>query len=133
MRRLCSLLIAASALAAVAAPVSAARPDGSCPAQASGYVLVGQQGWWDRTVAGFVAEGIPVYVNGDPNQGFTTEFDDFATAVGFDGGQGLYDFVWVEQWLMIDKNDDLLVCMKDRPVTPGNPAFYINGVDNTAR
>jgi len=25
-----------------------------------------------------------------------------------------------------------MVCMKDRPHTPGNPASFFNGVDNTA-
>jgi hypothetical protein len=34
---------------------------------------------------------------------------------------------------VIDKNEDLLVCMKPRPITPGNPAYFFNGVDNTAR
>jgi hypothetical protein len=110
----------------------AARPLGDCPAAASGYFLVGQQQWWDNTVAGFEAEGIEVYVDGDPANGFTAEFDEFAAAAGFGDGQGLHDFVWIDQWAAIDKNDDLLVCMKPRPVTPGNPAYFFNGVDNTA-
>jgi len=122
---LCAIFLLPSAVLAV-------RPDADCPSTPSGYVVVDQQTWWDRTVAGFVAEGIDVYVGGDPNADFTAEFDAFSEAVGFGDGQGLYDFVWITQWAGIDKNDDLLVCMKDRPVTPGNPAFFFNGVDNTA-
>jgi hypothetical protein len=134
MRRFFGVLTASAALVAVAAaPALAARPDAGCPGGGSNYVLVGQQVWWDETVAGFEAEGIPVYVGGDPNNGFTAAFDAFAAAAGFGDGQGLYDFVWIDQWAAIDKNDDLLVCMKPRPITPGNPAYFFNGVDNTAR
>jgi hypothetical protein len=112
--------------------VAAVRPVAGCPAEASGYVIVDQQTWWDRTVAGFEAEGIHVYVGGDPNAGFTEVFDAFAAAFGLVDGQGLYDFVWGAQWIGIDKNSDLMVCMKDRPITKGNPAYFFNGVDNTA-
>jgi hypothetical protein len=133
MRRFIGVLMATAALVAITAvPALAARPDAECPAAASGYLIVGQQEWWDRTVDGFISEGIEVYVGGDPANGFTEEFDAFATAAGFDGAQGLYDFVWVDQWMAIDKNDDLMVCMKSRPITPGNPAYFFNGVDNTA-
>lgn len=132
MRRFASTVLAFALLLAMAVPALAARPVANCPAGASGYVIVDQQEWWDRTVAGFVAEGIPVYVGGIPANGFTEAFDDFATAAGFDGAQGLYDFVWIDQWMAIDKNDDLMVCMKSRPITPGNPAYFFNGVDNTA-
>lgn len=132
MRRFISLAAGLGLLLSLAVPVAAARPVASCPAGASGYFIVGQQQWWDITVAGFEAEGIPVYVGGDPANGFTAEFDEFAAAAGFGDGQGLYDFVWIDQWMGIDKNDDLLVCMKRRPVTPGNPAYFFNGVDNTS-
>ncbi len=131
MRRL--VLVATMAVVALLAPAAAsARPIGDCPNASSGYFIVDQQEWWDITVAGFEAEGIPVYVDGDPANGFTDEFDAFAAGAGFGDGQGLYDFVWVEQWVGIDKNDNLLVCMKRRPITPGNPAFFFNGVDDTA-
>lgn len=131
MRRLVIPLLAVSALLLL--PVSvAARPIAGCPAADSGYDLVGQQTWWDRTVAGFEAEGIPVYVGGDAANGFTADFEAFSAAAGFGSAQGLYDFVWVEQWQNIDKNGDLLVCMKPRPITRGNPAYFFNGVDNTA-
>ena len=109
-----------------------ARPIASCPAGGSEHDLVDQQTWWDRTVAGFEAEGIPVYVNGDPTQGFTDAFETFSAEAGFGTAQGLYDFVWVTQWQKIDKNGDLLICMKARPHTPGNPAYFFNGTDNTA-
>ena len=68
----------------------------------------------------------------NPANGFTAQFDAFAADLGFGSGQELYEFVWWDQWAEMDKNEDLLVCMKDRPVTPGNPAYYFNGVDNTA-
>ena len=133
MRQIAALFGLMAALAMVPGVALAARPVADCPTNSSGYTLVGQQTWWDRTVAGFEAEGIHVYVGGVPANGFTAEFDSFAAEAGFGSGQGLYDFVWVTQWVAIDKNGDLMVCMKDRPHTPGNPAFFFNGVDNTSR
>ncbi len=133
MRRIAALFGLVAALALVPGVALAARPVAGCPADTSGYFLVGQQTWWDRTVAGFEAEGIPVYVGGDPNLGFTAAFDAFAADAGYGNGQGLYDYVWVTQWQGIDKNGDLMVCMKDRPHTPGNPAYFFNGVDNTSK
>jgi hypothetical protein len=132
MRRRVTPLIAIVGLLLLPATASAARPDGNCPTDPSGYTIVDQQTWWDRTVAGFEAEGIHVYVAGNPANGFTDGFDDFAAAIGLVDGQGLYDFVWVTQWQHIDKNGDLLVCMKNRPITKGNPAYFFTGSDNTA-
>jgi hypothetical protein len=128
MRRMAALFGLGAALALVPGVALAARPVASCPIATSGYEMVGQQTWWDRTVAGFEAEGIQVYA-GDA---FTAAFEEFAAAAGFGSAQGLYDFVWITQWAGIDKNGDFLVCMKDRPQTPGNPAYFFNGVDNTA-
>ena len=132
MRRTAAILGLVSALTLVPGAALAARPLADCPADTSGYAMVGQQVWWDRTVAGFEAEGIHVYVGGVPANGFTAEFEAFSVAAGFGSAQGLYDFVWITQWAHIDKNGDFLVCMKDRPHTPGNPAYFFNGVDNTA-
>jgi hypothetical protein len=132
MRRTAAVLGLVAALCLAPGAVLGARPVADCPADASGYVVVNQQTWWDRTVAGFVAEGIPVYVDGIPANGFTDAFEAFAVDAGFGSAQGLYDFVWITQWAGIDKNGDLMVCMKARPHTPGNPAFFFNGVDNTA-
>ena len=78
------------------------------------------------------AEGIPVHVGGDPDNGFTAAFDAFAADFGLGDGQGLHDFVWIDQWAAIDKNDDLYVCMKDRPITPGKSRVLLQRVDNTA-
>lgn len=133
MRRIAALFGLVAALTLVPGVALAARPVAACPADASGYFLVGQQTWWDRTVAGFEAEGIHVYVGGNPANGFTAAFDSFAADAGFGNAQGLYDYVWISQWNGIDKNGDLKVCMKDRPHTPGNPAYFFNGVDNTSR
>jgi hypothetical protein len=132
MRRMAALVGLVGALILVPGAALAARPVAACPSGPSGYTLVDQQTWWDRTVAGFEAEGIPVYVGGDPGNGFTDAFDAFAADAGFGSAQGLHDFVWIEQWVGIDKNGDLRVCMKDRPHTPGNPAFFFNGVDDTS-
>jgi hypothetical protein len=132
MRRMATLFGLVAALALVPGVALAARPVASCPADTSGYVPVDQQVWWDRTVAGFEAEGIHVYIGGNPANGFTAEFDAFAAEAGFGSAQGLYNFVWIEQWAGIDKNGDRIVCMKDRPHTPGNPAYFFNGVDNTS-
>ena len=129
MRR--SAIVVISLAAALLLPTAAlAAPGWDCPNDASGYEVVGKQVWWDRTVAGFEAEGIAVYIDGDPANGFTDEFDAFSASAGFGDGQGLYDFVWFTQWEAIDKNADELVCMKDRPHTPGNPAYFFGGVDN---
>jgi len=132
MRRMAALFGLVAALSLVPGVALAARPVAACPTDSSGYTIVDKQTWWDRTVAGFEAEGIQVYVDGIPANGFTSEFDAFSAGAGFGSGQGLYDFVWFAQWAGIDKNRDLMVCMKDRPHTPGNPAFFFNGVDNTA-
>lgn len=131
MRATVTLL--ATVLALLLMPVgAAARPQAGCPNEASGYFLVDLETCWGITVDGFEAEGIPVYVGGDPANGFTEEFDELAAAAGFGDGQGLYDFVWGPQWAAIDKGDDGWACMKRRPITPGNPAYFFNGVDNTS-
>ncbi len=130
MRKLLIPLAVLGALLMLPGTAAAQRPSANCPNGASGYSVVNQQQWWDRTVAGFEAEGIHVYEPGSTN--FTDEFNDFAAGVGFGDGQGLYDFIWGEQWDGIDKNHNWLVCMKARPHTPGNPAFFFNGVDDTA-
>lgn len=132
MRRMAVFMGLLAAVTLVPGVALAARPVAQCPNASSGYTLVDRQTWWDRTVAGFEAEGIPVYVGGDPDNAFTAAFDAFSADAGFGTGQGLHDFVWIDQWAAIDKNDDLWVCMKDRPHTPGNPAYYFGGVDNTA-
>ena len=132
MRRTAATLGLLATLALLPSVALAARPVADCPAETSGYAMVGQQLWWDRTVAGFEAEGIHVYVGGVPANGFTAQFETFSAEAGFGSAQGLYDFVWITQWAKIDKNGDFLVCMKDRPHTPGNPAYFFNGVDNTA-
>jgi hypothetical protein len=117
----------------------AGAPIGECPngtaAYFPGWGTTDKQLWWDRTVAGFEIEGIDVYedgVTGNPGSGFTADFDLFADLAGFDGAAGLYDFVWVTQWDHIDKNGDGVICMHDRPHTRGNPAYFFNGIDNTA-
>lgn len=108
----------------------AAKPRLDCPAAQSNLLLVDKDQWWDRTVAGFVTEGITVYEADGVT--FTQEFDDFAAAVGFGDGAGLEFFVRETQWAHIDKNDNGLLCMKDRPHTPGNPAFFFTGSDDQA-
>jgi len=123
-------LAVVGALLMIPGTAAAKRPSANCPETNSGYFVVDQDEWWGRTVAGFVAEGIDVYEPGTTT--FTDAFDDFSAGAGFGDGQGLYDFIWGPQWAGIDKNHNWLVCMKERPHTPGNPAFFFNGVDDTA-
>jgi len=131
MRRLVLAVLAATLLTAAAAPiVLAGKPANTCAAAESGYFVVDRDEWWDITVDGFEAEGITVYEADGVT--FTDEFNDFAAAVGFGSGAGLETFVRVDQWAGIDHNDNGFVCMKRRPITPGNPAYFFNGVDDEA-
>lgn len=131
MRRVLIALIAAMLVSVVASPlVLAGKPSNTCAAAASGYFVVDRDLWWEITVAGFEAEGIDVYE--DDGVTFTEEFNEFAAALGFGDGAGLEEFVRVEQWAGIDHNDNGFVCMKRRPITPGNPAYFFNGVDDQA-
>src|SRR5918996_949203 len=78
-----------------------------------------------------MAAGIDVYEADGVT--FTAQFNQFAADAGFGDGAGLEEFVRVEQWAGIDHNDNDLVCMKRRPITPGNPAYFFNGVWTTKR
>jgi hypothetical protein len=128
-----SIGLLAAFLAVLLVPVgAAARQQAGCPNDSSRYQLVDLQTWWDISVDGFEEAGIPVYVGGDPANGFTEEFDALGAELGLGDGQGLFDFVWGPQWDQIDKGGDGWACMKPRPVTPGNPAYFFNGVDNTS-
>jgi hypothetical protein len=131
MQRLLRALLATALLIVLAVPVAlAGKPSNTCGAEASGYFLVDRDIWWDLTVAGFEAEGIDVYEADGTT--FTVEFDQFAADLGFADGAGLEEFVRFDQWAGIDHNANDLVCMKRRPITPGNPAFFFNGVDDEA-
>ena len=122
-------VLALAAFLLAAAPTFGAKPVGGCPAEASGFVEVDRDAWWDRTVAGFENEGITVY---DTTGEFTEEFDEVAAELGFADGADLEFFVRVTQWDAFDLNRDGFVCMKDRPNTTGNPDFLLTGVDNTS-
>jgi len=131
MRRfLIPAVIACVLTLTLASATLAAKPAQTCGAAPSGYFVVDVDEWWDITVAGFEAEGIDVYEADGVT--FTQEFNDFAAEFGFVDGAGLEFFVKVTQWADIDHNDNGLVCMKTRPHTPGNPAYYFNGVDDEA-
>jgi hypothetical protein len=136
MRRLRARLAMATAFsllvpAIVASTAAAVPPSRGCPTE-SGYFLVDQQGWWDESVIGFGIAGIQVYVDDNPANGFTADFDALAAGAGFSDGQGLYDFIWGPQWDHLNHNGDAYLCMKRRPITPGggNPGFFFNGRDN---
>lgn len=131
MRRLVLALSAAALLTvSLTGGALAAKPRLSCPAEASRLLLVDKDEWWNRTVAGFETEGIDVYEADGTT--FTQEFDEFAAAYGFGDGAGLEYFVRETQWAHLDKNDNGLLCMQDRPHTPGNPAFFFTGMDDQA-
>src|SRR5215212_8965843 len=129
MRLLLLLFIAALAASVLgSSPASGAKPIRSCPAEASSYVLVDRDAWWDRTVLGFENEGISVY----DNEGhFTEQFEQVAVQLGFADAADLEAFVRGAGWESFDLNRDGFVCMKDRPNTPGNPDYLLGGVDNT--
>ena len=130
MRRLLfGLALASLTVLVVSTGAGAAKPVGSCPAAASGFVQVDRDAWWARTVAGFENEGVTVY---EQDGSFTSEFDALVRGFGFADGAALEDFVRVAQWDAFDLNRDGYVCMKDRPNTPGNPDFFLTGVDNTS-
>jgi hypothetical protein len=138
MRRTTVVLGAMLGLLLAPSAASAKPPIANCPHVDAGYFPgwqpVDKQLWWERTVAGFEAEDIDVYqpgVTGNPDHGFTASFDTFATDAGFDGAYGLWYYVWWTQWEGIDHNGDGIICMKDRPHSPGNPAYFFNGVDNS--
>jgi hypothetical protein len=131
MQRL-TLPVAAAALllAATASVAIGAKPSNGCPPETSGYFLVDRDRWWDETVAGFEAEGIPVYEADGTT--FTAEFNAFAADFGLVDGAGLEAFVRGAQWDAFDHNQNGLTCMKPRHSSPGvgNPAYFFNGVDD---
>jgi hypothetical protein len=131
MRRTFSVVLGLALLLGSAAPTLAVKPAGNCPNWNSGFDLVDSAEWWARSVVGFETEGISVYVDGDPTNGFTAEFDEFASTLGFADGQAFHEFIVGEQWDVLDTNDDQFVCMKPFPHTPGNPAYLFSAVDNT--
>ena len=133
MRRFALLAALACGAAALLVPGGAlgAKPAGSCPAAASGFVQVDSAGWWERSVAGFAAAGIPVY---DQHGNYTAAFEAFARSVGFDDAAAFERFIRGEQFAGMDRNADGYVCMKAGPHTapPGFAAYLFTGIDNNA-
>ena len=127
-RMLLSVVAATLLLAAITTVALGAKPSNGCPSDASGYFRVDRDGWWNETVAGFELAGIPVYEADGTT--FTAEFDAFAAAFGLVDGAGLEAFVRGPQWDTFDKNQNDFTCMKPRPVTPGNPGYLFNGIDD---
>lgn len=131
MRRLVvSAVAAALLLSASATAAFGVKPSNGCPSEASGFFLVDRDLWWDVTVEGFEAEGIPVYEADGTT--FTAAFNAFAANFGLVDGAGLEAFVRGAQWDAFDHNGNGFTCMKRRPTTPGvgNPAYVFNGVDD---
>jgi hypothetical protein len=129
MKRLALSAAAVLMLSAVLAAPVAARPPSACPADASQLQRVDVDEWWDRSVAGWAEEGIPVYDGGD----YSAEFDAWAQAFGLADGAAVEDFVRNAQWTEIDRNTNGHVCMRDQPNTPGSPGYIFVGVDDNAR
>ena len=132
MRRLVlSTLTALVLVGASSAVALAVKPLHSCPSSTSGYFLVTVDGWWDVTVEGFEAEGIPVY---ETDGTYTDEFNEFAVGFGLADGAALEAFVRGPQWEGIDRDGNTFGCMKARPTTPGkgNPAYFFNGTDDSS-
>ena len=92
--------------------------------------LVDLQTWWDITVDGFEDDGIPVYVGGNPRTGSRTSSTSSpplpgsvtgrasSTSFGVRSGRPTTKAVTAGAWHE-----------KRRPITPGNPAYFFNGVD----
>lgn len=131
MRRFLGALVASLVLtAALSSVATATKPSYGCPADASGYMLVDRDAWWDITVDGFAIAGIPVYEADGVT--FTAAFDAFAAAAGFGDGAGLEAFIRGAQWAIVDKNGNDYACLKLRQVNPGNPGYFVVGVDDNA-
>lgn len=133
MNRFIALLLGSALLVTTSSAVLAGKPARSCPNPASGWAKVDPAGWWEASVEGFAVAGIPVYVGGDPANGFTVEFDALAVSFGFADGQAFHDFILGEQWDGLDDNADGFVCMKAPPINPANPGFFFGAIDNVAR
>ena len=133
MRRIISAVLGSALLLSSAVPALAVQPARDCPNERSGWMKVDPAGWWAESVAGFEIAGIPVYVGGDPANGFTAEFDALAVAFGFADGQAFQDFILGEQWDGINGNADGFVCMKALPLNPANPGYFFGAIDNIAR
>jgi len=132
MRRLTPLVLGLLLVVGSAVPALAAQPDRDCPNAATTFELVDPAGWWANTIDGFAIAGIDVYVGGDPNNGFTAEFDEVSVAFGFADGQAFYEAIIGGNFDRIDGNDDGLVCMKPAPVNPSNPGYIFTAIDNVA-
>lgn len=131
MRRMAISMTAAALLLVSSATIAlAGKPNHTCPAAPSGYFLVDIDGWWETTVEGFEVAGIAVYEEGTVT--FTAAFNAFSASFGLVDGAGLEAFVRGVQWDAFNKNETPFVCMKWRPVTPGNPGYLFNGVDDQA-
>ena len=117
MGRLITVLgLMVSIVVALAVPAVASKPSSDCPAEASGWVRVDGEGWWEATVAGILEEGLTV--EGEAERfGFGDDVDAFKAAV-------------IENIFFFDKNDNGYICMQDLPNTPGLGAFIINAVDD---
>ncbi|HEX5826888.1 MAG TPA: hypothetical protein VFY23_05155 [Candidatus Limnocylindrales bacterium] len=128
MKRLAIGITTLATLAVVTAAPVAARPGYGCPAEASGFVRVDRDGWWDRSVAGWAEAGIAVYDGAD----YSAEFDAWAAAMGLVDGAGVEAYVRGAQWDAMDKNTNDWLCMRDQPNTPGSPGYIFVGVDDSA-
>jgi hypothetical protein len=125
-----AIALALALVAAVPSAALAVKPTYACPSEDSSFFVVTLAQWWEISVDGFEAEGIPVYEADGVT--FTGAFDELAAGAGFGDGQGLHDFIWGPQWDAIDKNGNGYGCMKRRPHTPGNPSYFFTGVDDAA-
>jgi hypothetical protein len=125
MRRSRSIAVLAGVvLAASIVPSAVARSNvgGGCASEASGFVRVDAEGWWERTVDyGFGGDtGLAVEV--------------LAPLIGVDATlqavSGAIQDGIIATW---DKNGNGFVCWKDMQDTPGIPPWVFNGIDDSSR
>jgi hypothetical protein len=96
----------------------AAKPVRGCPPAASGFEPVDAEQLWDRTVAGFTAEGLTL--------------EEAAAMFGFESVEAMQEAFTAGAFGKFDGNANGVICLKDLPHTPGIPAYVFNGADDTA-
>ncbi|MFC6287800.1 hypothetical protein ACFP3Q_10000 [Nocardioides sp. GCM10027113] len=117
-------LVLTAGLTVLASPAEAVKPVGGCPGvQWSATTLPAGGGdtsslLWVLTLAGLEQE-------------FGT-LEAALEAFGVPDLDALAALVREGALTKFDKNGDGVVCIKDQPDTPGFPAYFFNGVDNTS-
>lgn len=116
-------LVLTAGLTVLASPAEAVKPVGGCPGVQWSATTLPANGsdtssrLWVLTLAGLEQEF------GSVDAGLeafgVADLDELAALITAGA-------------LRVDKNGDGVLCMKDQPDTPGFPAYFFNGTDNTS-